>query len=212
MQNKEYSRAALLRCTSFILLILTVAIQGRADLIKDGGFESPTVGRGGADSGYYDFDVGNTIGGVWIVVGNDGGDVAVYPNSELLDGYIQYNVAEGTQALDLTGDIDEGAVIGVQQTVATIPGTKYVLTFYVGSTEGQNALVNVLVNGAKVFAASNSNETIRATNWESFSFDFTANGTLTSLAFYNGSPGGVQTNGRTRRRVRRQESSITGKP
>lgn len=170
-------------------------IARATSLIVDGGFESPKTGPGGVNSGYSDFALGDTIGSAWTVVGSGPGDVAVYPNTETLNGTVTYNTEEGSQALDLTGDFDNGAVLGVQQTISTAPGVVYLLSFYVGSTLGQNALVDVVINGANVLSAANANDTAGATNWEQFTYAFTVTSASTVLDFYNGSPAGVETVG-----------------
>jgi Protein of unknown function (DUF642)/PEP-CTERM motif len=177
-----------------LLIILSFQAQA-AGLVFDGGFEQPVTGPGGPDSGYLDFAPGDTIGSAWKVVGSGPGDVAVFPSTETLFGSIAYNVPEGSQALDLTGDFDNGATLGVEQTVDTIPGAAYDLSFYVGSTSGQAAIVNVLINGVNVLTASNSDQTIGATNWRQVRYAFTAAKSATTIDLYNGSPAGVQTVG-----------------
>jgi hypothetical protein len=166
-----------------------------ANLVVDGGFENPITGPGGVNSGYTDFASGSAIGTAWKVVGSELGRVAIYPNTETLNGTVSYNVVEGSQALDLTGDMDNGAFIGVEQIIATTPGSAYALSFYVGSTLGQPAIVDTYLNGADVFNATNSSQTIGATNWQQFDYTFTASGYSTILDLYNGSPAGVKTVG-----------------
>lgn len=182
-----------------LLVILTmiassVSLQANSlNLLADGSFEKPTVGPGGPDSGYANFSSGTQIADAWNVVGN--GAVSLFTNTETLYGYIMYNVPEGTQALDLTSDMDDGAHVGVQQTIKTTPGMTYFLSFDVGSTLGQLSAVNVLLNGSNVFAATNSTEMQDATDWKPFTYSFRAASASTTLAIYNASAPGVKTNG-----------------
>jgi len=167
----------------------------KANLILDGGFEQPVVGPGGPDSGYMDFTVGQTIDGVWTVVGT-GNDVSVFPGTETQIGGGTYTVEEGLQAIDLTGDFDNGDPIGVQQVVPTIAGTQYTLSFYVGHFDiadggGSVATVILDLNGSAVLTASNSNSTSGVDNWRLFTYNFTATGSNTTLAFINGTPAGA---------------------
>jgi hypothetical protein len=171
-----------------------------ANLLTDGGFEQPFAGPGGVDTGYTDFTVGQMIASAWTVIGPGGSDVSVIPNTETSGHGGTFNVEEGSQALDLTGDFDNGVAMGVQQTIPTIAGSLYTLTFYVGdfdASDGDTGAARVIVdlNGSAFQTAINSNTTSGAVNWQLSTYSFTASGPNTTLAFINGTASGVLFNG-----------------
>jgi hypothetical protein len=106
---------------------------------------------------------------------------------------------DGAQWLDLTG-VSSNQAIGIQQVVATTPGTTYDLSFWVGNVAGfinASALtskVNVLVDGALAFAATNTGGG-RTLTWQEFATSFTASGTTTTIRFVNGDPTFDESNG-----------------
>lgn len=192
----QLSIRALFLISALSILGVSVNAADVNNLIADGSFEQPVTGPGGPDSGYMTFTVGQTIASAWTVVGPSGaGNINIYPSTETLNGSVQYNVPDGSQALDLTGDVDNGAPIGVEQKVNTTPGTTYDLSFEVGSTLGQPAIVNAYVNGEHVLLATNGDNTPGLTNWKPFTYIFTATGPSTVVDFYNGSQSGVKTAG-----------------
>jgi hypothetical protein len=77
-----------------------------------------------------------------------------------MEGGFTWPAAVGQQWLDLTGD-GSNSVTGVQQTVATTPGSTYTLTFYVGNPNdpggpsGTTSTLNVFVNGTQTFSITN---------------------------------------------------------
>jgi Protein of unknown function (DUF642)/PEP-CTERM motif len=170
-----------------------------ANLLADPGFETPIVGPGGFQSGFQVFTVGQTFGtgNPWTVVGSTSGNVAVYPNTETIDSPpTTLNVQEGAQALDLTGDTDNGSKTGVSQSFATTPGAVYHLSFYVGELDNQAASVVVNLNGSPFQTATNNSPTSgHTTLWNLFSFDFTAAGATTTLEFINNVASGTALNG-----------------
>ena len=201
-------RPRILKLGSLGLLTIVLQLSANAtvvNLINDGGFESPVTGPGGFNSGYTAFSVGSTFGGAWTVIGSDVNNVAVTPATEYtsIGGPLIYFVSqEGSQSLDLTGEWDNGAVTGVQQTFPTIAGQLYSLSFYVGAVNTPNwgvhsgiAVVNVLLNGSSFQTAINSDPSGDATTWKQFNYLFTAAGPNTTLAFMNGSPFPVGENG-----------------
>ena len=184
-----------------VLLSLFACVAHADSLVTDGGFELPVVGPGGVDSGYENFFVGQSIDSVWTVVGASTGDVSVFPGTETSAAGGTFDVLEGLQALDLTGDTDNGAAIGVEQVIPTTAGSRYTLAFYVGNFTGLSgsdsgtARVLVELNGSAFQTASNSGHDPGAVNWQLFTDTFTATGANTALDFINGTPGGVLFNG-----------------
>jgi hypothetical protein len=182
-----------------VAALAVVSTTARANLILDGGFETPMAGPGGFQTGYLTFTVGQTFGtgNAWTVVGSSSGNVAVYPNTETVDSPpTALNVEEGSQAIDLTGNTDNGSATGVSQSFATTPGSTYSLLFYVGELNNQSASILVNLNGGLFQTATNNSPTSgNATLWQLFSYNFTAAGSTTTLSFINNSPSGTALNG-----------------
>jgi hypothetical protein len=199
------TRRHILKTYFAIFFSLTLAYRGEANLINNGGFEQPVTGPGGYNSGYTAFGVGSTIGGAWTVVGSSANNVAVVPATEYsstVGPYIYFVSQEGSQSLDLSGEWDNGAVTGVRQSFASIPGQMYSLSFYVGAVTTPdwaplhgNAVINVLLNGSAFQTAVNSDPSGHMTTWKLFNYTFAATGSTTTLAFMNGSASGVGDNG-----------------
>jgi len=177
------------------LIVVLVGVTNAGVIVQDAGFESPQVGPGGYLTGYQVFTVGQTFGtgNEWTVVGSTSANVAIYPNT-MTAGYwtspVPLNVEEGSQALDLTGDTDNGAPTGVQQTFATLPNAHYLLTFWEGQRANQTASLVVNLNGS-YFQTATGNLPFdgMVTVWQPFSFDFIATGTTTTLTFLNNAAG-----------------------
>jgi hypothetical protein len=91
--------------------------------------------------------------------------------------------------------------MGVQRTFATVPGAQYLLSFYVGGLNNASyppsgaAKVLVRLNGSAFQTAINNSASGFTPNWSLFSYNFTATGTSTTLAFVNGTAGFVGMNG-----------------
>jgi len=83
---------------------------------------------------------------------------------------------------------------GVEQTVATVPGAQYLLSFYLGSVNNAaypgsgNASAVVLINGSSIGVFTNSNASGLSANWQLF---FTATGSTTTFDFFNNAIAGV---------------------
>ena len=182
-------------CSTFgcLLLALAAAQTASADLIADGGFESPVVGPSGYQTGFQTFTVGQTFGNAWTVVGSPTGNVASYQNTETIGNPpTPLNVYQGSQALDLTGNTDNGAAVGVEQTVATTPGTQYTLTYAYGALPSQPVSVLVSINGVTVQTANLSlSGSGYGTTWDTNSLTFTAQTSSTIVGFLDNSPNGT---------------------
>jgi hypothetical protein len=181
------------------LCALTLAIAApasgavAANLIKDGGFETPAPPPGS----YTDYDPGQSIG-KWTVVG--GHNVTISSTTEVNLG-ITLDAKQGAAFLDLTGNCDCGdATAGVEQTVKTVPGASYMLTFWVGNCyipgHGTTSTVNVYVNGNLLVAAENTrgNGSTKQV-WQKFVQTFVASTAKTTISFLNGDPDGDEQNG-----------------
>jgi hypothetical protein len=168
-----------------------------ANSITNGSFESPVVPVGGFDN----FASGSTGITGWTVVGAAGG-VSIVSGSFSQSG-ISFPAEDGAQWLDLTGD-GTNSNEGVQQTFATISGTQYTVSFWVGNVNnpggifGTTSTVDVLLGGASgttLLVATNANTTTGTQTWDEFSTTFTATGSTSTLDFINGDPSSDNSNG-----------------
>lgn len=170
------------------------APSAHANLVQDPGFESPVVPVGG----FTLFSTGQTFGGAWTVVGTPG-NVGPVSGSFTQNG-ISFPAHSSAQWLDLTGLNSNGAE-GVAQTVATIPGQSYDLSFWVGNVFDPNGIfgtsstVNIGVTGVPGFSVTNSLNGGASQVWEQFARTFTATSSTTTLDFINGDPSNDNTNG-----------------
>ncbi|MGH9469780.1 MAG: DUF642 domain-containing protein [Terriglobia bacterium] len=167
----------------------------RANLISNGSFETPVVPVGA----FTNFNSGSTGITGWTVVGPQASIVSHTYASECC----VFPAEDGVQWLDLTGD-GSNALEGVQQTVATTPGTSYDLSFWVGNVYdpggvyGTTSTVRVLLGGMSgtlLGSFTNSNTTRGTQTWEQFTTSFTATGSATTLDFINADPATDNTNG-----------------
>ncbi|HVE48338.1 MAG TPA: IPTL-CTERM sorting domain-containing protein [Casimicrobiaceae bacterium] len=166
------------------LLSTPVASQ---NLITNGSFEAPIV----SPTGFTDFPVGSSGITGWTVFGPAGTVVSVVGGSFSQLG-VTFPAQNGVQWLDLTGN-GSNAAEGVQQSVTTIAGRQYQLTFYLGNTTGggifgSTSTVNVLVNGTVAFTDTNSAVNATSLTWQQFSHTFIATGSSTTIGFRNADP------------------------
>jgi hypothetical protein len=157
-----------------------------ATLLGNGSFESPTVPVGGGTRFYN----GDTLGG-WTVVGAQGNVDLLYTTFAYCG--FTFVAQDGWQSLDLTGS--SNSPTGVSQTIATAPGATYQLFFWVGNVVdltgpcGTSSTVDVLVNGAQVLAAENTQGAgMTVPAWQAFGLQFTATSTQTVIEFLNADP------------------------
>src|SRR5699024_3767406 len=103
------------------------------------------------------------------------------------------------QFLDLTGDTNTPT--GVEQTVVTLPGTTYDLSFWVGNVIGPTAgvgstsTVRVFLDGTELAAATNGGGGGTTISWLQFTRSFVAAGPSTTIRFINGDPRDDTANG-----------------
>ena len=196
--TRRPSGGSVLRATFATLTVAILCLLGSpafaGNLIKGGNFEKPIVSPGG----FMTFATGQTFGR-WTVVGAPGA-VSVVSGTFTQNG-ITFPAKKGKQWLDLTG-FNSNSATGVAQTVLTIPGVAYTLSFYVGNVVdpggvfGTTSTVNVLVDGVQVFSATNSmgqGQTKQV--WQKFTTTIVANFTETTIAFINGDSSSDFTNG-----------------
>jgi hypothetical protein len=170
-----------------LLTAMPVAAQ-----IGNGSFETPPLPVGGVQF----FGNGATIG-PWTVVGAPG-NVGTVANGFSFGG-VTFNAQDGNQFLDLTGSSNSNT--GVEQTVTTLPGATYNLSFYVGNVNdpaaglGTTSTVQVFVNGTQLADAVNSSGNATGVTWLPFTRAFTASGPSTTIRFLNGDPSNDTANG-----------------
>ncbi|MGA2591153.1 MAG: DUF642 domain-containing protein [Bryobacteraceae bacterium] len=184
--------AKLKREFALIFAIVLAAGTARANILVNGSFESPVVPAGGGQI----FSVGSDGITGWTVVGLSGQEVEVFSGTFTLSG-INFPAEDGNQWLDLTG-AHSNNLEGVSQTVFTVPGTTYTLTFWVGNvtgpTLGTTSSVGLKINGSP--AGNYTNSTAATTmNWQKFTYAFIATGSTTAIEFDNLDPTTDNSNG-----------------
>jgi hypothetical protein len=170
-------------------LVLALALvlrihQMHAGLIVNGSFEEAT---NGATLGYDSLSPGSTNIPGWTTTNAeltwDGPALGVSP---------PLSAAQGNDFLDLTGLHDTPPYGAVFQTITTVVGLQYQVSFEVGSDKYYDSYytsgtfvapsVAVSLNGSVAFTAVNDFPT--ATNyWQTWVFSFTASATKTILMF-----------------------------
>jgi hypothetical protein len=187
------------------------AATAQGQLVTNGGFETPAPPPGA----FTNHLTGTTFDG-WTVVGAPG-DVSTVSGSYTSFGF-HFPAQSGSAWLDLTGFVSNHAT-GVQQVIATTPGTKYDVSFWVGNIAnpggpyGSTSAVNMLLDGNQFFTALNSGGAgTTAQFWQHFTTSFTATGTSTTLAFLNGDPATDNTNGLDNVSVAAQGPSTVPEP
>jgi hypothetical protein len=170
------------------------SLPTRADSVNNGSFETPTVPTGS----YTDFASGSTGITGWTVVGAAGG-VSIVSGTFTQNG-ISFPAESGSQWLDLTGQ-GTNSTEGVEQSIATVSGTKYNASFWVGNVYnpggifGTTSTVDVYANGMLLGAFTNSSTTPGIQVWEQFFTTFTATGPTTTIEFLNADPANDNSNG-----------------
>lgn len=198
-----------LNCSAVVFTATLLACTAaRANLLLNGSFEDSAVDSGDVCGPYSfcrAFTPGDTIDG-WVVIGKGGvaGTAMVisrdYVEPDNGDGQVlHFDPADGNQSIDLTGEGNQGTTNGIKQTVATIPGQMYQLTFAVGHQYDQApgyagpASVSLWLDltgggSTEVGLYSNDADTPDDVSWESFTYDFEAIGDATTVAFLNATP------------------------
>ena len=167
-----------------VCLALTFGgLPTRANLITNGSFESPVVPSGS----YLNFFPLSPPPG-WTVVGPE---VSIVSGTYSA-GCCTFPAEDGNQWLDLTGP-GTNSLEGIEQAVATTPGTQYTLSFWVGNVNdpfgvfGTTSTVLLSINGGpnQPFTNSVNSTTL---SWQQFTTTFTASGSTTTIEFLNGDP------------------------
>jgi len=155
----------------------------RQSLVTNGGFEQPVVAHGR----YQTFATGQSFAG-WQVIGAARGNVAPISGSYRSAG-ITFGSHGGAQWLDMTGLTNSAT--GVQQTVRTQAGARYVLTFFLGNVSnprgifGTTSAIEVLVDGKSAGVFRNDGAIPGAQHWRERTVPIIAAGSTTRIAFIN---------------------------
>jgi hypothetical protein len=175
-----------------------------ANLLVNGSFEDPIVPGTSACGPYFNcqgFNVGDDIAG-WTVVGKGGapgvpvvmttGSNYTEPDNSGNNATLHFYPVHGIQAIDLTGEGNQGLTNGIKQSVTTLAGALYELSFFVGNQydpapgyAGPSSVV-LYINGIAIETLVNPNNTAENVNWLQFIYDFTAPSNFTTIAFING--------------------------
>lgn len=206
---------------SSLLLLLVIALFSCANALADnlllnGSFETPVVPQSSTCGPYadcigYHNGVGDSIGG-WLVIGKAGVDsqgnpIPGSPASVLQLGYnyqepksmtatvLNFHPQDGLQSVDLTGEGNQGVDNGIKQTVTTVPGSLYDVSFWIGhqdpTAEGYTlgpALIGLVIDQNSPVLFSNDLAILNDVAWQQFNYMFTATGTQTTIAFLNETP------------------------
>jgi hypothetical protein len=177
----------------FAILLAGVVPAAHANLLANGSFETPVVPVGN----FTTFGVGSASIPGFSVVGPPGTDVAIVSGSFTQNG-VSFPAEDGVQWLDLTGDASNSTE-GVAQTVATIAGHRYQLSYFIGNTTGggifgTTSTVNVSLNNVPTFSDTNSIASPTTLTYQQFTHVFTATSAATTLTFLNGDPAGDNSN------------------
>ncbi len=174
-----------------LIAVSSFAAASQANLVLDGGFESPGAGGGQL------VKAGGTSIGSWTVVGVNVLYISTQFNLGGFNGMNNFPAQEGDNAIDLTGDFNAGPTNGVQQSFTSTAGQQYQMSFWVGVAQSSTgnpgfstpATVDLSINGNSRTSFTNSNTgTSGGVNWQKFETIFTATGNSTLLSFLNGTP------------------------
>jgi hypothetical protein len=175
------------------LIVISSVAAAAPDFFANGSFETPLVPVGG----FTNFGSSSTAITGWTVVGPQASVVS----GSFVSECCQFPADDGVQWLDLTGDL-ANQVEGVEQSVATVAGKTYDLSFDVGNVfdprgiYGTASTVAVMVNGTSLGTFTNSCTTCTDTlTWENFTTSFVASGATTLVEFLNQDPTTDNSNG-----------------
>lgn len=167
-------------------LAAILATPAAANLIVNGSFETPVV----PNAGFTNFPAGSTAITGWTVVGVDSAVI----NKNFTQSGITFQSQDGNQFIDLAGITSNSNASGVTQTILTVVGQTYEVSFYVGSSTDATSnhfffpsTVDLSIAGGARVHYTNPVGPTNMLNWQLFVAPFTATGTTTSITFLNGS-------------------------
>jgi hypothetical protein len=176
-----------------VVALLSGTAHANANLLNNGSFEIPSTPAGRSTN----FANSSSAITGWTVVGLR----AALVEEKFTSFLLQFPASAGSQWLDLTGATSSD-LGGVEQTVPTIAGKAYSLSFAVGNVfnprgiYGTTSTVVVTVNGMPLGRFTNSCRTCtNALTWQSFNTAFVATGPTTTIRFLNADPVNDNSNG-----------------
>lgn len=156
-----------IRIAAWSLGMASATAANAANLVGDGGFESPAV----PDGSYTAFSSGQSFAN-WTVVGP--GNVAV--------AGINSNSATGVQQV-------------VATTPGQTYQLKFWVGNVIGGVYGTSSTVDVMIDGVQVKVATNSQGNGTKLTWQRFKLAFMATASSTTIQFINGDPTNDNSNG-----------------
>lgn len=203
-----------MRRSSLSRLAMTVALVGglagaaQAQIVTNGGFESPVVTPGGF--ALYGAGSGALTG--WSVGVANPNDVLLHSTTYTEPGNgVTFNAGAGLQSLDITGNGNTGPGTQISQVLTTVAGQLYDLNFLLGHASGITGPLGLLYDPAIAAAVrvqlvdvatstvladvvkTNGGVSAGAINWADQLVRFTATGTSTTLRFITAAPTGGPT-------------------
>src|SRR6476646_1635843 len=144
-------------------LVSTIASgASAANLLSNGSFETPIGGP------ITIFPVGSAGITGWTVTGPAGSNIAILSN-----GVGGITADDGSQFLDLTGTLDGQNIYGgVSQTINTVDGQAYRLTFALGNYATNPAATSVQVNAGSTAASFSLDRPSTGFQWQTFNLGF----------------------------------------
>ena len=170
--------------------LIGLASGANAQTVGNGGFEDPAPPAGGFNL----YNPGQNIG-AFTVFGGAGSNVAVISNT-FNDPAGRNNSHSGAAHLDLTGSVDNGGgQQGIVQSVTTLQGQAYTLSFYIGHRydDGAPTIIGVSTTGAmgsytNFTNADRSGTSAASISYQLYSLTFVAVGSSTQIAFRDNQP------------------------
>ena len=159
-----------------------------SDLITNGDFEigSSSTNAPGANASL-GLAAGDTTMQGWTVVGGTSNKTLIWAGN----GAYGLTAYPGTtDFLDLTGNLDQQPDFGVEQTITTVPGQTYALTFEVGvSLYYDPGVVAVSVMAGNLNTTVTGLAATGTSTWDPVTIDFTATSTASTILIQGDSPG-----------------------
>jgi len=162
------------RAVAALLAILLAAPAGAINLLTNGSLEFAT---GISPNATLSAGATNLTG--WAVIG--GGNLLWCDSS-----FCSIPPSDGAFSLDLTGLTNVAPYAGVQQSIATVPGTTYELTFDL-SGRSDSVPVSVQASAGTTSSLFSSN----LASWSSRTLSFSANASTTTISIVGISAGGT---------------------
>ena len=171
---------------SVALATFLVIGSAQANVLTNGSFELGTPSPDPNGSTNVAVGDSTTITG-WTVVGGTGAQGLSWD----VTGSFGLIAQDQRYFLDLTGYADgNGGYFGVKQTIATTPGTQYLLSFYLGSDPRyglQDGLTATASAGPTSATFTSTNDGLTQNLWQLETMLFTATGTSTDITLLGAS-------------------------